>query len=166
MNIEIERKFLVTGAYKHLVVKKFEIKQGYISTDKERVVRIRLKNKMGFITIKGLSDNSGMARMEWEKEIPYNEALGLLELCHKPIIEKVRYIVEHGKHIVEVDEFFGENTGLTLAEIELSDMNEKIVLPQWLGKEVTNDSRYYNSNISKHPYTDWANEEIENIPLN
>jgi adenylate cyclase len=155
LNIEIERKFLVLGDYKPFASSKFEIKQGYISTDKHRTVRIRIVDDQGFITIKGASDESGMVRMEWEKKIPLDEAVALLGLCSQPLIEKTRYIVELDDHLIEIDEFSGENEGLTLAEIELSDINEVVDLPNWLGKEVTNDSKYYNSYLSKHPYKSW-----------
>lgn len=156
LNIEIERKFLVIGEYKSYASGKFDIKQGYISTDKDRTVRIRIVGEQGFITIKGGSDESGMARLEWDKRIPFDEALGLLGLCPKPLVEKTRYIVELENHLIEIDEFWGVNEGLTLAEIELSDKNEKVKLPDWLGKEVTNDSKYYNSYLSKHPYKTWV----------
>jgi len=159
MDIEIERKFLVEGDFKALAVGKFDIKQGYISTDPARTVRIRIADDKGFITIKGASDESGMMRLEWEKEIPFSEANSLLGLCLEPIIEKIRYIVESGDHIIEIDEFGGENAGLILAEIELSDKNETFEMPDWLGKEVTNDYRYYNSYLSNHPYTKW-NDDI------
>jgi adenylate cyclase len=158
MNIEIERKFLVIGDFKSQAVGKFEIKQGYISTDPDRVVRIRIADKKGFITIKGTSDESGMARLEWEKEIDYEEANQLLELCNKPVIEKTRFIIEYEKHIVEVDEFTGENQGLVLAEIELADKEEPVELPEWIGREVTNDFKYYNSYLSTHPYINWSDE--------
>jgi len=159
MDIEIERKFLVEGEFKSQAIGKFDIKQGYISTDPERTVRIRVADNKGFITIKGGSDESGMMRMEWEKEIPFDEADSLLALCHKPIIEKVRYVIESGDHVIEVDEFGGDNVGLILAEIELSDKDEIFELPDWLGKEVTNDYRYYNSYLSNHPYSKW-NDDI------
>ncbi len=155
-NLEIERKFLVKGEFKASAVGKFDIKQGYISTDPGRSVRIRIAGKKGFITIKGSSDESGMQRLEWEKEIDLVEAEVLMGLCLKPVIEKVRYIVEHDNHIIEVDEFGGENEGLVMAEIELSAKNEDVDLPDWIGTEVTNDARYYNSYISQHPYKTWS----------
>jgi len=155
INIEIERKFLVSGNFKNIADGKFTIKQGYISTDPERTVRIRITDKKGFITIKGKSDISGMSRLEWEREISIHEAESLLKLSKAHPIEKVRYVVEHGNHIIEVDEFFGANQGLIVAEIELSSANEAIDLPEWLGTEVTNDKRYYNSYLSEHPFTVW-----------
>lgn len=158
MNIEIERKFLVIGDFKSQAVGKFEIKQGYISTDPDRVVRIRVADKKGFITIKGSSDESGMARLEWEQEIGYEDANLLLDLCNKPVIEKIRFVVEYENHIIEVDEFSGENKGLVIAEIELSDKDEQVELPNWIGNEVTNDFKYYNSYLSNHPYINWSDE--------
>lgn len=154
--IETERKFLVnTEGYKLEASAQKRIVQGYLSTDPERTVRIRIKGEQGFLTIKGKSNASGLSRMEWEKEITVDEANALLPLCLPGVIDKVRYEIPAGKHLYEVDEFFGENAGLTIAEIELSDENEAFEKPAWLGDEVTGDEQYYNAYISNHPYSGW-----------
>lgn len=154
--IEIERKFLVTsGAFKSDALRKNHIAQGYLNSTPERTVRVRIKGGAGYLTIKGKSNETGLSRFEWEKEIPLAEAKALLLLCEKGIIEKIRYEVQVGKHLFEVDEFFGENEGLLLAEVELQSESEFFEKPNWLGNEVTQDQRYYNSYISKHPFTSW-----------
>lgn len=154
--IEIERKYLVNSLdFKNEFFKKSEITQGYISSHPERTVRIRIKGEIGFLTIKGKGNESGATRQEWEKEIAVDEAKELLKLCEKGIIEKSRYEIQSGKHIVEVDVFYGENEGLIIAEIELENENETIVKPNWLGEEVTNDERYYNAYLSKKPFKKW-----------
>ncbi len=152
---EIERKFLVDGDYKPYVIKSTHIIQGYISSVPERSVRIRIKDAQGFITIKGPASADGTTRFEWEKEIPVSEAKDLLKLCEPGIIDKIRNLIKTEKHIFEVDEFFGANQGLVMAEIELSDRNEKFEKPGWLGKEVTGDKRYYNAMLSKNPFKNW-----------
>ena len=155
--IEIERKFLVkSNAYKDEAFKKTKIIQGFLNTDKERTVRVRLKGSKGILTVKGKSTNDGLSRFEWEKDISKKDAETLLSLCEKGIIEKVRYEVKVNKHTFEVDEFSGDNEGLTIAEVELKDENEAFTKPNWLGKEVTGDIKYYNSQISKNPYNTWA----------
>ncbi|MEZ7498245.1 CYTH domain-containing protein [Flavobacterium sp. Arc3] len=154
--IEIERKFLVTSdAYKKEAFSQNRIKQGYLSSVSERTVRIRTKGDKAYITIKGVSNETGMSRFEWEKEIPVDEAENLLLLCQKGVIDKTRFEVKIGKHIYEVDEFYGENKGLIVAEIELKYESEPFEKPNWLGQEVTNDNRYYNSNLSINPFTNW-----------
>jgi len=154
--IEIERKFLVTTeAFKKDAFKKTRISQGFLNRDKARTVRVRLKEELGYITVKGMSSNNGLSRFEWEKEIPKKEAKSLLKLCEPTIIDKIRYEVEVGNHIFEVDEFFGDNEGLIIAEVELNDENEIFDKPDWLGKEVTGNIKYYNSQLSKQPYTNW-----------
>lgn len=154
--IEIERKFLINDIE---VIKQatnqYLIKQGYLSSVVERTVRIRIKNDKGFITVKGKSNESGTSRMEWEKEIAFEDALALLNLCEEYIIDKTRYLIEQGKHCFEVDVFHGANEGLILAEIELNSEDEVFDKPDWLGTEVTGDVRYYNSYISKKPFKDW-----------
>ena len=152
---EIERKFLVIGAYKNLAFRELYIRQGYISSLSERSVRIRTKGEKGYITIKGNTNISGISRYEWEKEIPVEEAEELFQLCEPGIIEKIRYEIKAGKHLYEVDEFFGENQGLTVAEIELNDESEDFIRPEWLGEEVTGDCRYYNSSLIRKPFTKW-----------
>jgi len=152
---EIERKFLVDGDYKPYIIKSTHIIQGYISSVPERSVRIRIKGDHGFITIKGQASADGTTRFEWEKEIPVSEARDLLQLCEPGIIDKTRSLIKAGKHIFEVDEFYGENQGLVMAEVELSERNEKFERPGWLGKEVTGDKRYYNAMLSKNPFKNW-----------
>ena len=154
--IEIERKFLlVSDNYKKEAYKQTKIIQGFLNTHKERAVRIRIMGAEAFITVKGISNKEGTTRFEWEKEIPLEEAKMLLKLCEPNLIEKIRYEVKVGFHFFEIDEFFGENEGLIMAEIELSDENEEFIKPDWLGKEVTGDVRYYNSQLSKIPYRNW-----------
>ena len=147
---EIEKKFLVKGDFKKEAFKAIHIVQGYLSRVPERVVRIRIKDEKGAITIKGKNNASGATRFEWEKEISLEEARRLLELCEPGIIDKTRYLINNtdGKHIWEVDVFHGKNEGLVIAEIELGDENETFDKPEWLGEEVTGDQRYYNSSLS------------------
>ncbi|WP_299676615.1 CYTH domain-containing protein [uncultured Dokdonia sp.] len=152
----MERKFLLTSdAFKEAAHTKTRIKQGYLSTDPERTVRIRTKGNRGFLTIKGKSSDSGMTRMEVEEEIAFAKAETLLKLCLPGIIDKTRYEVTINKQTWEIDEFYGENEGLLLAEIELSNENESFAQPSWIGKEVTGTKKYYNSYISTHPFNTW-----------
>ena len=154
--IEIERKYLVTSnAYLNEYFTKNDICQGYICSLPERTVRVRVKGNKGFLTIKGVGSKSGMSRFEWEQEIAVDEAKQLLQLCEKGIIEKTRYEIKSGKHIVEVDVFYGENEGLIMAEIELENENDVIQKPIWLGLEVTDDLRYYNSYLAKNSFITW-----------
>jgi adenylate cyclase len=154
--IEIERKFLVTSlAFINESFSKKRIVQAYLNSNPERTVRIRIKGNQGFITIKGKGNESGMTRMEWEKEIALDDAEQLLTICESGIIDKIRYEIKHGNHVYEVDVFAGENEGLIIAEIELSAENEFFEKPTWLGGEVTNDERYYNVFLSKKPYRTW-----------
>ena len=152
---EIERKFLVKGEFKSEAFKATRIIQGYLSSVPERTVRVRVKGEKGYITIKGIGNKSGASRFEWEKEIPVEEVKELLELCEPGTIDKTRYLVKAGEYTFEVDEFYGENEGLTMAEIELPDENVAFERPVWLGDEVTGDSRYYNSMLMKNPYKNW-----------
>ncbi len=152
---EIERKFLVTGEYKPQAYAHSRIVQGYISSARGRTVRVRIRDERGFLTIKGASNESGTSRYEWEKEIPLCEARELLKLCEPGVIDKTRYLVRSGQHVFEVDEFYGENEGLTVAEVELSSEDEPFVKPAFIGREVTGDVRYYNSQLMKHPFTTW-----------
>lgn len=157
MSIEIERKFLVKNDdFQKESFQEKHLKQGYLNSDKNRTVRVRIADKKAFITIKGKSNKSGISRYEWEKEINTKEAEELLLLCKPSIIEKTRYLVKKGAHTFEVDVFYGDNNGLIIAEIELKSENESFTKPNWLGKEVTGDLKYYNSSISKHPFKDWA----------
>ena len=150
---EIERKFLVSGDFKQEACDSFRLVQGYISTDPDRTVRVRIKGEQGFLTIKGQSSEDGLSRFEWEKEIPVSEALELMNLCVSGVIDKTRYLVPCGNHTYEVDVFHGANEGLVLAEIELTDEQEMFEKPSWLGEEVTGDMRYYNSMLSLHPFS-------------
>ena len=154
--VEIERKFLVTSdAYKDKAFKKTRITQGFLNTDKERTVRVRLKGDQGFMTVKGISNESGLSRFEWEKEISKPEAESLLLLCEKGVIEKIRYEIKVEQHIFEVDEFSGDNEGLIIAEVELNSEDETFIKPDWLGEEVTGQIKYYNSQLSKLPFNTW-----------
>jgi adenylate cyclase len=156
MGKEIERKFLVKGDFKPFVTKETRITQGYLSSIPERTVRVRIKGENGFITIKGIGNESGASRFEWEKEIPVSEVNELLKLCEPGVIDKTRFIVPEKTGLkFEVDEFYGDNQGLTVAEIELPSEGIDFVKPDWLGKEVTGDVRYYNSMLMKNPYKNW-----------
>lgn len=154
---EIERKFLVTSdAYKKESVKRTRITQGYLSSVPESTVRVRIKGDKGYITIKGGGNESGTSRYEWEKEIPVAEAEELLQICEPGVIHKTRYEVNVGRFTFEVDEFYGENQGLVMAEVELLNENDLFDKPEWIGAEVTGDVRYYNSMLKKKPYTTWS----------
>jgi adenylate cyclase len=154
--VEIERKFLViSDAFKSDVLRQNHIAQGYLSSVPERAVRVRIKGEKGYLTIKGKTNESGLSRFEWEKEIPVAEAKELLQLCEKGVIEKIRYEIQVSQHIFEVDEFYGENKGLIMAEVELQSETETFETPIWLGEEVTNDNRYYNAYLSQHPFKTW-----------
>jgi len=154
--IEIERKYLVNSKdYRSLAFSKSHIVQGFLNSDPDRVVRIRIEDDKAFLTVKGRSNSSGTTRFEWEKKIPVSEAELLLELCEIEILEKIRYCVKTGKHIIEVDEFLGTNKGLVIAEIELQNENDTIEVPPWMGPEVTGDIKYYNSQLSKYPFNEW-----------
>ncbi len=152
---EIERKFLVKGDFKGEAYKETRITQGYLSSVPERTVRVRVKGDKGFITIKGIGDETGASRYEWEKEIPVGEVQELLKICEPGVIDKTRYLVKHGDHTYEVDEFYGDNEGLVIAEVELQSADESFAKPEWLGEEVTGDVRYYNSMLMKTPYKEW-----------
>lgn len=155
-NIEIERKFLVaTDAFKNDASSKTKIVQGFLNTDPKRTVRIRIKGEKGYLTIKGKGNATGTTRFEWEKEISVKEAENLIKLCEQSILEKIRFEVSVGKHVFEVDEFLGDNTGLVIAEIELENEKESFIKPDWLGNEVTGQTKYYNSQLSKKPYLNW-----------
>ncbi len=153
---EIERKFLVKSNYKPFVTKAERVIQGYLSSVPERTVRVRIRDGRGYLTIKGRMNDSGTSRYEWEKQITAEEAGELLRLCEPGVIDKIRQIVPSGNNLVfEVDEFHGENEGLTVAEIELPDENFSFDKPDWLGEEVTGDKRYYNSMLTKNPFKNW-----------
>lgn len=151
---EIERKFLVIANTWRESATGEVYRQGYLCTDKERTVRVRTKGNRGYLTIKGML--VGATRTEFEYEIPVAEANEMLDdLCEHPIIEKKRYTIHHRGMVWEVDEFEGMNKGLVIAEVELDERNQRITLPDWVGKEVTQDPRYYNANLTKKPYTTW-----------
>lgn len=153
---EVERKFLVLNDdYRKEAFSTILIKQGFLNTDPHRTVRVRLSGEQAYITIKGISSDNGTTRYEWEKEIPFSEAETLLHLCELNLIEKKRFLVKSGEFVFEVDEFLGENEGLVIAEIELQDEEQDFTKPNWLGKEVTGDVRYYNSLLAKTPYMNW-----------
>lgn len=153
---EIERKFLVKGtAYREQAHRRMEMVQGFLSRDPLRTIRIRRMGDRGWITVKGKTTDGGTTRMEWEYEIPPAEADALLRLCLPDPIRKVRYEVPFGGHLFEVDEFDGENRGLVLAEIELTSSDQAFDKPEWLGQEVTGRPEYYNSQLSKNPYSQW-----------
>jgi len=152
---EIERKFLVKGEFKNLASKATRIVQGYLSSIPERTVRVRIKGDKGYITIKGIGNASGASRYEWEKEIPASEVEDLLKICEPGVIDKTRYLVKVDNHTFEVDEFYGDNMGLVLAELELSSEDESFQKPNWLGEEVTGNTKYFNSMLMKNPFTKW-----------
>lgn len=152
---EIERKFLIIGDFKSQAFEQSRIVQGYISSARGRTVRVRIRNGRGYLTIKGASNESGTSRYEWEKELSLHEAEELMKLCEPGVIDKTRYLVRSGEHIFEVDEFYGENEGLIVAEVELNAEDEAFVKPSFIGQEVTGDVRYYNSQLMKKPYTTW-----------
>lgn len=152
-NKEIERKFLVKGDTWRRGESTL-IRQGYLNTDKKRTVRVRTKGDQGYLTIKGMT--KGVTREEYEYEIPIEEANDMLEsLCHRPLIEKRRYVVEQGGLIWEVDAFFGDNDGLLIAEVELESENQVFDKPPWIGAEVTDDARFFNVNLVNKPYSKW-----------
>jgi adenylate cyclase len=156
MNKEIERKFLVIGDFKKFITSSSKISQGYLSSNPERTVRIRIKGDQGFITIKGASNESGLSRYEWEKEISCKEATELLKLAEPGGIDKIRSIIPANNGLnFEVDEFLAKNKGLVMAEIELPSEETVFDKPDWLGKEVTGNIKYYNSYLSKNPYNNW-----------
>lgn len=157
MALEIERKFLVkSNCYREAASSKSRIRQGYICRESGRTVRIRIRDGRGFLTIKGPSPN-GISRYEFEKEISLDEAEHLFELCQPGVIDKTRYLVPMADgHVFEVDEFYGENDGLVIAEVELSSEDEPFELPPFIEREVTGDRRYYNSHLTTNPYTTWS----------
>jgi len=155
MPLEVERKFLVTGDFSAAVSRSTRIVQGYLNSDPERSVRVRIKGDEGFLTIKGPGNASGTTRYEWEKKISMPEAKELLALCEPGKIDKIRHLVPLGSHILEVDVFYGANTGLILAEAELADEAEFFERPPWLGEEVTHVPRYFNASLSRRPFGEW-----------
>ena len=160
MKIEIEKKFLIKSMnFKQDSYKKIRITQRYLSSLPERSIRIRIGGDKAFITIKGKSNKTGMSRSEWEKDISIEDAHDLFKICEPGVIDKTRYLVKSGKHIIEIDEYYGENKGLIVAEIELLSEEESFEKPDWLGDEITGDMKYYNSYLMKHPYSKWETED-------
>ncbi|WP_198265227.1 CYTH domain-containing protein [sulfur-oxidizing endosymbiont of Gigantopelta aegis] len=156
MPFEIEKKFLVSGEqYKQDAEKQVRIVQGYLSTVPERTVRIRIKANTGYLTIKGKGNQSGATRYEWEKEISVGDAKELLALCESGVIDKTRFLVKSGKHTFEVDEFYGDNQGLVVAEVELESEDEAFEKPSWLAEEVTGQNQYYNAMLMAKPFKNW-----------
>jgi len=160
MGVEIERKFLIAeGAGEDALLLGGEgvpYAQGYLSRGTGRTVRVRIAGAKAYLTIKG--PVTGISRAEFEYEIPVADARQMLPLCDGPVIEKIRRRIPHGGHVWEVDEFLGENAGLTVAEVELATAEDSVEIPSWIGKEVTGDPRYYNSNLTEHPYRLWRHE--------
>ena len=155
-NTEIERKFLVCGDFKSQAASSSRIRQAYINQAGGRTVRVRIRDEKAYLTIKGPSLDGGLSRFEWEIEIPVTDAEQLLELRVSAVIDKRRYLVPFEGHTFEVDEFYGDNEGLVMAELELSEPDEAFARPSWLGREVTGDPRYFNSHLSRHPFKEWA----------
>ncbi len=156
MPIEIERKFLVKKDLWNKKRKHLDhtfIRQGYLNRNAERTVRVRVRDNNGFLTVKG--KNEGISRKEFEYDIPLKDAKQLLELCEGGLIEKRRYTLSYDGMLWEIDEFFGDNEGLIIAELELEDEKESFSLPEWIEKEVSTDNRYYNSNLIKEPFNKW-----------
>ena len=158
--LEIERKFLVcSDDYKRQAHSSSRICQGYICSSHGRTVRVRIRDDRGYLTIKGPSDASGISRYEFEKEITLEEAEQLMKLCEPGMIDKTRYLVESGSHTFEVDEFYGDNAGLVIAEVELRSEDEPFVKPAFIGREVTGNRRFYNGHLVKHPFGAWSEQE-------
>lgn len=159
-NIEIERKFLVKDcSYMEMATESIHMVQGYICRDSGRTVRVRIAGRTAWLTIKGPSTDNGLSRFEWEMEIPVGDAEELMRLCREGIIDKTRHIVPFSGHRFEVDEFHGDNEGLTVAEIELESSTEPFAKPEWLGTEVTGDRRFYNSMLILHPFKEWKDQD-------
>lgn len=156
MALEIERKFEVVGEYKHLAVSSSRIKQAYIASGNGRTVRVRIRDEHAYLTIKGPGNHSGAARYEFEMEIPLSDANELMQIAEPGVIDKRRFLVPYMGHTFEVDEFYGENEGLTMAEVELGCEDEQVSLPSFIGCEVTGDRRYYNSHLRRYPFCMWG----------
>jgi adenylate cyclase len=150
-----ENSLSTLTSLRHLLLLKIILPRATSTAIRRETVRIRIKGESGFLTIKGKGNESGLSRFEWETEIPLMEARHLIQLCEKGVIDKIRYEVRSGNHVFEVDEFFGDNEGLVIAEVELKSEDETFEKPDWLGSEVTNDERYYNAFLSQHPYKTW-----------
>lgn len=155
MHTEIERKFLVSGEIDVITDNGLHIVQAYLCSAPERTVRLRISGDRAWITIKGKSTDNGLSRYEWEKEIAPEDAYELLSLCEPGVIDKTRHLIDYKGHRFEVDVFHGENEGLVTAEIELDSEEEEFEKPQWIGKEVSGDVRYYNSSLRTKPFKSW-----------
>ena len=160
MALEIERKFLVVGEFRDQAYSFSRIRQGYIRSGNGKTVRVRIRDDRGYLTIKGPSDQAGLARYEFETEIALSDALDLMKLCEPGIIDKTRYLVRSGNHVFEVDEFYGDNEGLIMAEVELHSEDEPFQKPSFIGPEVTGDRRYYNAHLRRNPYKLWCDSGI------
>jgi CYTH domain-containing protein len=160
---ETERKFLVVGEFKSLSYNATRIQQGYIASNNGRTVRVRIRGDKGYLTIKGPSGLKGITRYEFDTEIPLDDARELMEICEPGIIDKTRYLVKSpdGRHTWEIDEFYGDNEGLVLAEVELSHESEEFQKPEFIGREVTGDRRFYNSHMRSYPFKLWKEEILE-----
>lgn len=159
MALEIERKFLVVGEFRDQAYSFSRIRQGYISSGNGKTVRVRIRDDRSYLTIKGPSDQAGLARYEFETEIALSDALDLMKLCEPGIIDKTRYLVRSGNHVFEVDEFYGDNEGLIMAEVELHSEDEPFQKPSFIGPEVTGDRRYYNAHLRRNPYKLWCDSD-------
>ena len=159
MSIEIEKKFLIKKELWKPQKEGVRIRQGYLCLTPERIVRVRVKGEKAFLTVKGKTE--GIARPEFEYEIPVQDAEGLFRLCIPPILDRIRYMEQVGDHLWEIDEFLGDNTGLLVAEVELESQNDLLVMPPWAGAEVSGNERYYNSNLIMNPYRKWSSKEEE-----
>jgi len=164
--VEIERKFLVAGDFRPFVSRSLTIRQGFLSSHPERVVRVRLSGEEGCLTVKGPSRDGGVSRFEWESALEVEEARRLLELCEPGMIEKTRHLVDAGAHLFEIDEFHGANEGLVVAEIELASPEEVFERPAWLGEEVTADPRYANAALARCPYSMWRTAGGQGVRMN
>ena len=160
---ETERKFLVRGDFKVHSYNATRIQQGYISSCHGRTVRVRIRDNKGYLTIKGPSGEAGLTRYEFDTEIPLEDARDLMKICEPGIIDKTRYLVKtsDGRHVWEIDEFYGDNEGLILAEIELDHEYEEFEKPDFIGREVTGDRRFYNSHMRNYPFKLWKEEISE-----
>lgn len=160
---ETERKFLVVGEFKSLSYNATRIQQGYIASNNGRTVRVRIRGDKGYLTIKGPSGLKGITRYEFDTEIHLDDARELMEICEPGIIDKTRYLVKSpdGRHTWEIDEFYGDNEGLVLAEVELSHESEEFLKPDFIGREVTGDRRFYNSHMRSYPFKLWKEEILE-----
>ena len=160
MHFEIERKFLVVGEFKDQAYDATRISQGYIASGNGRTVRVRIRGNKGYLTIKGPSNREGLSRYEYEREISLEDVRDLMGICEPGIIDKTRYLVKSpdGRHVFEVDEFYGDNEGLVMAEVELSREDEPFLKPAFIGREVTGDRRFYNSHMRQYPFRMWKDE--------